>query len=239
MVLYVHFDLNFKKYLAEKWSLNFDVSILKKIFQLGVPTGLFYLFEVGAFSAAAVMMGWFGAVPLAAHQIAISLASTSFLFTLGIGIAASIRVGYEMGRGDHHQARHAGFTAIIVGGLYMSLCAVGFHVLRFWFPTFYVNDAQTIEWAAKFFVIIALFEIFDGVQVVSMGALRGYSDTKAPGFISFFAYWIMGLPGGYLLAFTLGAGPVGIWLGLLIGLVFAAFLLAWRYHKVSVVRPSP
>lgn len=233
MVAYVHLHPKFKKYLHEHWLHRFDHHIVKNMLRLGIPTGLTYFFEVGAFSSAAIMMGWFGAIPLAAHQITISLASTSFLITLGIGIAASIRVGFEMGRGDYITARHAGFTAIQVGGLYMGLCALGFFFLRHWFPTLYVTDPDVIEWAARFFVVVAIFEVFDGVQAVSIGALRGMSDTQWPGVIAFFAYWVMGLPGGYALAFHLGVGPVGIWVGLLVGLIFASILLTWRFHLLS------
>lgn len=233
MMVYVHFHSHFKRYLTERWTHRFDHHLLKNIIRLGVPNGLTYLFEVGAFSSAAVMMGWFGATPLAAHQITISLASTSFLITLGVGIAASIRVGYELGRGDYSLARFAGFTAIKLGAAYMSLCALGFFFLRHWFPTFYVSDQDVIEWAAKFFIVVAIFEIFDGIQAVAIGALRGMSDTQWPSFIAFFAYWIMGLPLGYLLAFHLGVGPVGIWIGLLIGLIFASILLTWRFHILS------
>ncbi|MFV8257948.1 MATE family efflux transporter [Bdellovibrio bacteriovorus] len=233
MVTYVHIHPHFKKYLVERWVHRFDHHLLKNIIRLGLPNGFTYLFEVGAFSAAAVMMGWFGATPLAAHQITISLASTSFLITLGIGIAASIRVGYELGRGDYSLARFAGFTAIKLGAAYMSLCALGFFFLREWFPTFYVTDQDVIAWAAKFFIVVAIFEIFDGIQAVAIGALRGMSDTQWPSIIAFFAYWVMGLPGGYLLAFHLGVGPVGIWIGLLLGLIFASILLTWRFHILS------
>ncbi|MEK2645852.1 MATE family efflux transporter [Bdellovibrio sp. BCCA] len=233
MIFYVHLHPHFKRYLAERWTHRFDRHLLKNIIRLGIPNGLTYLFEVGAFSSAAVMMGWFGATPLAAHQITISLASTSFLITLGVGIAASIRVGYELGRGDYSLARFAGFTAIKLGAAYMSLCALGFFFFRHWFPTFYVSDQDVIAWAAKFFVVVAIFEIFDGIQAVAIGALRGMSDTQWPSIIAFFAYWIMGLPLGYVLAFHLGVGPVGIWIGLLIGLIFASILLTWRFHILS------
>ncbi|WP_253696847.1 MATE family efflux transporter [Bdellovibrio sp. HCB117] len=233
MMLYVHVHPHFKHYMQERWTHRFDHHLLKNLIRLGIPNGLTYIFEVGAFSTAAVMMGWFGAGPLAAHQITISLASTSFLITLGIGIAASIRVGYELGRGDYSLARFAGFTAIKLGGAYMSLCALGFFFLREWFPTFYVKDADVIAWAAQFFIVVAIFEVFDGVQAVAIGALRGMSDTQWPSIIAFFAYWVMGLPLGYLLAFHLGVGPVGIWIGLLIGLIFAAILLTWRFHVLS------
>ncbi|MBO9667377.1 MAG: MATE family efflux transporter, partial [Bdellovibrio sp.] len=233
MMGYVHLHPQFKHYMSERWIHRFDHQIIKNMIRLGLPNGFTYFFEVGAFASAAVMMGWFGAIPLAAHQIALSLASTSFLVTMGVGIAASIRVGYELGRGDYPLARHAGFTAIQISAVYMSLCALGFFLLRNWFPTFYVNDPDVITWAAKFFIVVAIFEIFDGVQAVSIGALRGMSDTQWPSVIAFFAYWIMGLPGGYFLAFHLGVGPVGIWVGLLIGLIFASTLLTLRFHILS------
>lgn len=233
MILYVHLHPHFKRYFKERWTHRFDRHLLKNILRLGIPNGLTYLFEVGAFSATAVMIGWFGATPLAAHQITISLASTSFLITLGIGIAASIRVGYELGRGDYSLARFAGFTAIKLGAIYMALCAVGFFFLRHWFPTLYVKDSDVIALAAQFFVVVAIFEVFDGIQAVAIGALRGMSDTQWPSFIAFFSYWIMGLPGGYMLAFHWGFGPVGVWMGLLIGLIFASILLTWRFHVLS------
>lgn len=233
MISYIHLHPAFKKYLTERWVHRFDHHLLKNILRLGLPNGLTYLFEVGAFSAAAVMMGWFGSAPLAAHQITISLASTSFLITLGIGIAASIRVGYELGRGDYALARFAGFTAIKLGAAYMGLCALGFFFLREWFPTIYVTDVDVISLAAQFFIVVAIFEIFDGIQAVAIGALRGMSDTQWPSMIAFISYWIVGLPCGYMLAFHLGVGPVGIWIGLLLGLILASILLTIRFHVLS------
>ncbi|MNJ94732.1 Multidrug resistance protein MdtK [compost metagenome] len=233
MMVYVHQAPSLKKYLTERWSHRFDRHLLKSMMRLGIPNGLTYLFEVAAFSSAAVMMGWFGATPLAAHQIAISMASTSFMITVGIGIASSIRVGYELGRGDYQAARYAGFTSIKLGGAYMSLCALGFFAFREWIPTLYVADVDVIALTAQLFIVVALFEIFDGIQAVSIGALRGLSDTQWPSIIAFVAYWILGLPGGYVLAFHLGAGPVGIWVGLLIGLIVASTLMTWRFHILS------
>lgn len=233
MIFYVHLNPSFKHYFKEHWVHRFDHYLLKNLIRLGVPNGLTFLFEVGAFTSAAVMMGWFGATPLAAHQVALSLASTSFLITMGVGIAASIRVGYELGRENFPAARFAGFTAVKIGAAYMVLCALGFYFLRNWFPTFYVSDPDVIFWAAQFFVVVALFEVSDGIQAVSIGALRGLSDTKWPSLIAFIAYWVLGLPIGYLLAFHGGVGPIGIWLGLLIGLTSAALMLTYRFHVLS------
>lgn len=233
MMVWVHSHRDYRHYLVERWTHRLDHHMIKNLFRLGIPNGFTLLFEVGAFASAAIMMGWFGELPLAAHQIALNLASTTFLVTIGIGVAGSIRVGYELGRGDRDQARFAGFTAIKLGGAYMVLCALGFYFLRNWLPTLYVSDQDVITWAARFFVVVALFEIFDGVQAVAIGTLRGLSDTKWPSIIAFVAYWILGLPAGYLLSFHLGVGPVGIWLGLLIGLITVATLLTWRFHILS------
>lgn len=233
MIALVHFHPMFKRYLAERWSHRFDRHLTKSLLRLGLPTGVTYIFEVGAFSAAAVMMGWFGSSPLAAHQITISLASMTFLVTIGVGIAASIRVGYEIGRDDRPQARFAGFTAIKMGGAYMAVCGVLFMTLRWHLPRIYVSDPDVIALAASLFIIVALFQIFDGIQAVSIGALRGLSDTQVPGLIAFFAYWIVGLPMGYFLAFHAGVGPLGVWIGLLIALIIASSLLTLRFHILS------
>ncbi|KYG63238.1 MATE family efflux transporter [Bdellovibrio bacteriovorus] len=233
MIAFVHFHPMFKKYLTERWSHRFDRHLTKSLIRLGLPTGMTYIFEVGAFSAAAVMMGWFGSSPLAAHQITISLASMTFLVTIGVGIAASIRVGYEIGRDDRRQARFAGMTAIKIGATYMAVCGVLFMSLRWHLPKIYVTDPDVIAIAAGLFIIVALFQIFDGIQAVSIGALRGMSDTQIPGIIAFFAYWIIGLPTGYFLAFHAGVGPMGVWIGLLIALIIASSLLTLRFHILS------
>lgn len=233
MMAYVHFAPSLKHYFVERWTHRFDHFLLKSIIRLGIPNGMTYLFEVAAFSSAAVMMGWFGATPLAAHQITISMASASFMVTVGIGIASSIRVGFELGRGDYSLARYAGLTSIRLAAIYMSACAIGYMILRHWIPTMYVEDVDVIELASKLFIVVALFQVFDGIQAVAIGALRGLSDTQWPSIIAFFAYWVLGLPAGYLLAFHLGVGPVGIWVGLLLGLVVASSLLTYRFHRLS------
>lgn len=233
LMSYVHLRKKYKTYLQNSWKKSPDSAVMRDIFRLGLPNGFTYVFEVGAFASAAVMMGWFGADPLAAHQITISLASTTFLVAMGIGIAASIRVGSELGKNNPSSARYAGLTAIAIGAIYMSVAGVTIYFLRDYLPALYVKDINVIELAASFFFVVALFQVFDGVQAISIGALRGMGDTKAPSFIAFFAYWIMGLPGGYALAFHLGLGPVGIWVGLLVGLIFASILLTIRFNYLS------
>lgn len=233
MVGYIHLNPKFKKYLQSRWTHRMDHTLLRNMFRLGIPNGMTYLFEVGAFSSAAIMMGWFGSMPLAAHQITISMASVTFLISVGIGIASSIRVGYEIGRGDAAWARYAGFTSMKIGAVYSVICAISILLLRHWLPTLYVKDTDVIELAALLFIVVGIFQIFDGLQAVAIGALRGLSDTAWPSVFAFVSYWIIGLPSGYLLAFHLGMGPIGIWFGLLFGLVCVSIMLTWRFEILS------
>lgn len=233
MMIYVHRRPSFLKYLSRSWTLNWDWTALINTFKMGLPTGLTFLFEVGAFASAAIVMGVFGTQSLAAHQIAISLASITFLVTSGLGTAASIRVGYEMGQNRPLTARHAGFTSVTIGAVYMAACGLFFYVLRSYLPSLYVDDRQVIELASHLLMVTAFFEVFDGVQSVVIGALRGLSDTFWPSILAFISYWILGLPLGALIAFTLGYGPIGVWIGLLIGLIFISLFLTARFHLLS------
>ncbi len=233
LIFYIHRTTSLKKYLPTKWNFQFNFETIAHTLRIGLPNGLTFFFEVGAFASAAIMMGWFGTLPLAAHQIAISLASTTFLVAIGIGIASSIRVGFEMGQKNLAQARYAGFVSISLGAIFMGVCAVAFYVLRFYLPGLYVKETDVINMAASFLVVVAFFEVFDGIQAVAIGSLRGLSDTKWPSVMAFVAYWIIGLPLGYGMAFHWGVGPVGVWLGLLIGLILISTFLTLRFHYLS------
>jgi MATE family multidrug resistance protein len=233
LMLYIHKHQSFKKYLPQRWKMNFHLGTVLHTLRLGIPNGLTLFFEVGAFASAAIMMGWVGTLPLAAHQIAISLASTTFMISLGIGIASSIRVGNELGKGQPLAARHAGFVSIQLGFIFMGVCAVLFYFLRYFLAGLYIADTEVIKMAASFLLVVALFEIPDGVQSVAIGALRGLSDTKWPSVLAFVAYWMLGLPLGYLMTFHWGFGPVGIWWGLFIGLIFISIFLTVRFHLLS------
>lgn len=233
LIVYIHKHSSFKKYLPHGWKMNFHFGTILQTLKLGIPNGLTLFFEVGAFASAAIMMGWVGTLPLAAHQVAISLASTTFLIALGIGIASSIRVGNELGKGCALAARHAGFVSIQLGVIFMGSCAVLFYFLRFFLPTLYIDDIDVINMAASFLLVVAIFEIPDGVQSVAIGALRGLSDTKWPSLLAFIAYWLLGLPLGYMMTFHWGFGPVGIWWGLFVGLVFISIFLTIRFHLLS------
>ncbi len=220
----------FSKYDVTFHFKSINVPVIKKILALGLPSGFQYFFEVGAFSFAVVMVGWLGTKQLAAHQIAINLASISFMAVLGISVAGSIRVGNAVGKKDIAETRRAGFTASFLGAAVMTFAGIIFVVFRDFLPTLYVNDETVISYASSLLVIAALFQISDGMQAVGIGILRGLTDVKIPTAITFIAYWIVGLPVGYLLGFNFELGVQGVWIGLLLGLTTSAILLTLRFN---------
>ena len=223
----------FKQYDVSFHFRSINWPIIKKILSLGLPSGFQYFFEVGAFSFAVVMVGWLGTQQQAAHQIAINLASISFMAVLGISAAGSIRVGNAVGKKDIVETRRAGFIASLLGASIMLLSGVIFILFRNFLPTLYVNDEVVISYASSLLVIAALFQISDGTQAVGIGILRGLTDVKIPTAITFIAYWIVGLPVGYLLGFNFKMGVLGVWIGLLLGLTTSAILLTLRFNSRS------
>ena len=212
---------------------GFERARFREMLQLGVPAGGSLLFESGAFAAAALMMGWLGATALAAHQIALSCASLTFMVPLGLSMAASIRISKALGGGQRDTLRAIGFGVLGLSGVVMLGFAVVFMTGGTLLARGFTADAAVITLAAQLLVVAALFQLFDGTQVVAAGALRGLTDVKVPTVITFVAYWLVSLPLGYLLAFHTRLGPVGIWIGLAGGLVCAAVLLAGRFHRLT------
>jgi MATE family multidrug resistance protein len=199
------------------------------ILKLGIPSGLQMFFEVSAFAGAAMIMGTLGAKSQAAHQIAINLASITFLICTGMGMAATIRVGNKLGKKDVRGIRNAGISALIQIIIFMALGAILFVLFRNYLPLIYVEDREVIEIAATLLILAALFQVSDGIQIVAAGALRGLQDVTVPFVITFISYWLIGLPISYLSAHYFDLGPSGIWMGLVIGLTFSAFLLTTRF----------
>lgn len=233
LMLYVMNKKYFKQYDVSFHFKNINLPVIKKILSLGLPSGIQYFFEVGAFAFAAIMIGWLGTEQLAAHQIAINLASISFMVVLGLSMAGGIRVGNAVGEKNIIGVRRAGFTAIFLALCVMAGSGIIFIIFRNILPTFYINDSTVISIASSLLIIAALFQLSDGVQAVGIGILRGLTDVKIPTAITFIAYWIIGLPIGYLLAFKLGWGVQGIWIGLLAGLTTSAILLTLRFNSKS------
>jgi len=207
----------------------------RAMLHMGVPAAGSLLFESGAFAAAMLMMGWLGATALAAHQVALSCASFTFMFPLGLAMATSIRISKARGEGRPEVLRPIGFGSLACAGLIMATSALIFAAGGAALARGFTPDPDVVALAAQLLVVAALFQLFDGGQVVAAGALRGLTDVKVPTVITFVAYWLVSLPAGYLLAFHTRLGPLGIWTGLAGGLACAAVLLAWRFRRLSTL----
>ncbi|MFB9864966.1 MATE family efflux transporter [Rufibacter immobilis] len=204
-----------------------------RMLKIGFPISLQMIFEMGAFSFSAVMIGWVGAMELAAHQIALNIASVTYMMASGISAAATIRVGKLRGSGDLEGTKTAGYSSLIMGVVFMATSATLIILCKDLIPHLYVKDEMVHALAAQLLIIAAVFQLSDGVQVVGLGALRGLEDVKVPSMISLFSYWLIALPVGYALGFWLGMGAIGIWLGLFTGLTIAAVLLFFRFRSFS------
>ena len=236
MMLFTIKSIKFKQYDPTLKFKKIDLEIIKKLVNLGFPTGLMYSMEVGAFAITAIIIGWFGSIELAAHQIAINLASISYMVVLGISAASTIRVGNFYGQKKISEVKLAGFSALFLGLLFMSFTGLLFITLNNYLPTLYINDPKVIKVASSLLIIAALFQLSDGAQAVGIGILRGLTDAKIPMFITFIAYWIVGIPVGLLLGFYFHLEVIGVWLGLLVGLSIAAvsFLIRFKIKLKNI-----
>ncbi|NOX34628.1 MAG: MATE family efflux transporter [Deltaproteobacteria bacterium] len=210
-----------------------DFSMIKRLLAIGIPAGFQYFFEVSAFAASSVMVGWMGTDALAAHQIALNLASISFMVAMGISSAATIRVSNAIGRKDIQGARIAGFSATLLCAGFMALAGLVFILFRSFLPTLYISEKEVIDISSALLVIVAFFQVSDGTQAVGLGILRGMTDMKIPTLITLAAYWLIGLPSGYFLAFKLNMGIYGVWYGLLISLTASGLLMMLRFNAKS------
>lgn len=215
---------NFRKYQKKMFS---------KIFNLGVPTSFQFFFEISAFSGAALIMGMVSKNAQAAHQIAINLSSITFMICSGLAMTASIRVGNQLGKKDYHALRNAGMSAFIQVTLIMAVCSLIFVAFRAYLPLLYIDDVNVVEIASLLLIFAAIFQIPDGLQVTALSSLRGLQDVKIPTYITFFSYYLVGIPISYFTAIKFGFGAPGVWLGLLVGLFLSASLLIYRFHRLS------
>jgi MATE family multidrug resistance protein len=208
-----------------------------ELFRLGLPIGITLVFEVALFNGAALVMGTFGLASLAAHQIAITIPSLTFMIPLGIGLAATVRVGLAAGAGDSIAARRAGFTAIAVGAAFMCVTAVVLllwprEIAVLWLPDD-ANNRDVLALAVAFLHVAAAFQVMDGMQVTAAMSLRGLKDTRGPMWLAGGSYWLAGAPMGIALAFWGGMRGMGVWLGLAFGLAVAAVTLTARFTLLS------
>lgn len=233
MFLYVYYNRHFKVYWKGFNFKNLSMRITKDILAIGVPSGMQWVFEMGAFSFAVIMIGWIGPTAQAAHLVALSLASVTYMMASGLSAAASVRVGNQLGLKNRNGLRVAGFSAFAMVLVFMSSCALFFVLFKGILPHFFNKDQDVISVASSLLVVAAFFQLSDGVQVVGLGALRGMKDVTVPTIITIVAYWVIGLPMSYVFAFVFGYGVLGVWYGLLLGLTIAAVLLFWRFNYVS------
>ena len=213
-----------------------------ELVQLGVPIGITMVFEVALFNAATLAMGTFGLSTLAAHQIALTIPSLTFMVPLGIGLAATVRVGLAAGAGDPVAARRAGFTAIAVATAFMCLAALVLlvwprEIASLWLPDIPAN-ADVLALAVVFLHVAAGFQLVDGVQVAASMSLRGLKDARGPMWLAGASYWLAGAPMCAFLGFGLHMRGLGVWLGLAFGLLVASITLTTRFALLSK-RPVP
>ena len=233
MGFYVFRSKHFRKYLVNFALKNIDKLRSKKILKIGAPVALQYIFEVSAFSGAAILIGTISPVAQAAHQVAISLASLTYMAASGISAAAAIKSGNFFGAKRHQELRLSAISNYHIAIVFMSVAALAFTFGNHLLPWIYTSDNHVIAIAAQLLVIAAFFQLFDGTQVVGLGVLRGMGDVNVPTLITFIAYWIIGLPVGYLLGITFKMGASGVWYGLVLGLLTASILLFIRFQVSS------
>lgn len=208
----------------------------RELVRLGTPVMLTIIAEAGLFSGAALLMGRIGASELAGHTVALQIAALAFQIPFGIGQAATIRVGYHYGARDHVAVGRAGWVGIGMGAGFMCMTALAMVafptlILRIYVDPAAPANAAMVGFALQYIVIAAAFQLFDGVQAVAAGALRGVQDTRIPMVIAIFSYWVPGLGAAIWLGFYTPLQGTGVWIGLAIGLVFAAALLLWRWSR--------
>jgi MATE family multidrug resistance protein len=216
----------------------------RQIFRLGLPIGLTVLAEVSLFTAAALLMGRLGTDEVAAHAIALQCASLAFMVPMGIGMAATVRVGIAYGRRDKAGITRAGWTGMALGTGFMVLSCTAFLTFAPAIVTVFLDPTRAenmnaLALAATFLVVAGVFQLVDGVQVVAAHALRGLSDAKIPMLIAIFGYWLVGLPTAYVLGLVVGWRGIGIWIGLAAGLAFVAVVLLARFamrERIGLLR---
>ncbi|MFA6267989.1 MAG: MATE family efflux transporter [Pseudolabrys sp.] len=227
----------FKKFQVLERFWLIDWPLMRQLVVIGGPIAMSFLLEYGLFSAAGLLMGVISTTALAAHQIALQIAAILFMVPFGIGMAATVRVGQALGRGDTTGIRRAGVVATILGIVFMTVMTLVVILGRFEVAGFFFGETRqgmaAVELAAMLMMVGATFFIADGIQTVAAGALRGLSDTRIPLLLAAISYWVIGFPAAYGLAFWTGLGAVGVWIGLSIGTGIYAVLLMLRFRALT------
>lgn len=231
-LFYIRKNIRFRKYFILASQQIFTFEKVRVLLKIGIPIAFQLVVEVLAFGTGAVMMGWLGETPLAAHQVALGLASFTYMISLGISQANTIRVSHQLGEKNYKSLKKAAFASTHLVLLFMSIMGILFITARSFLPLFFTNDIAVIEIAAQLLIVAAIFQVFDGLQVVMLSTLRGMADVKQPMYIALFAYLFVGIPTSYIFSFLLNLGPIGIWLGYLVGLGTAGVLFYFRFVKI-------
>jgi multidrug resistance protein, MATE family len=213
--------------------LQFRASRLRDVIRIGIPSAMQYGMESASFAVSGIMAGWLGYIQQAAHQIALGLASITFMVSLGISVAGSIRVAYAYGKKDLTSAYHIGKTTLFMAGAYGMFCAILFILGRHHLPLLFNDEAPVLAFASTLLLLAAVFQISDSVQAVGVGLLRGIQDVRVPTVLVALAYWGVGIPAGYWLAFKAGMEVAGIWMGFVLGLSVSAVLLSLRFLRLT------
>ena len=213
--------------VAPRWAA------IMALLRVGTPMSVCVVLEAAVFATAGLVIASFGEVAIGSHQIAMNVAALSFMIPLGLSMAVTVRVGNAVGRGDPVGMRRAGLVGVATALITQSVPAGLMLLIPTQVASLYTNDPALIAGAAALLMLAAIFQLSDGVQVASMGALRGLKDTRIPMFIAAFSYWGIGMPTGWVLTFPVGLGISGMWFGLIAGLTCAALLLTLRFHLRS------
>ena len=222
----------FKPFITPgKTEWYFNSKTLFSLLRIGVPSGMQIGMEAGAFAVTGIIIGTMGAVPQAAHQIAISCASLTFMVAFGLSHAGSIRTSHAYGAMNWQKINVIGKSTLIIGLIYGVCCAIMFVLLRDVLPAAFNENTEVIALASVLLLLAGIFQISDATQVIGAGLLRGIKDVKVPTYLVAIAYWVIGLPLGYLFAFTFRLGAAGMWLGFIAGLTFAALFLSVRFFR--------
>ena len=223
----------FKSYFVWSKKEHLNKAIFKRLFALGFPTALQMFFEVAIFTASIFLAGMLGTNAQAANQIALNLASMTFMIAVGFSVTATIRVGNQKGKKNFTELRRIAYSIFLMVLLIQALFALGFIGLKDILPTMYIDNLEVIGLAAGLLVVAAIFQLSDGLQVVLLGGLRGLQDVKIPTWICFIAYWLVGFPVCYYLGKEETFGVTGIWIGLFAGLTSSAFMLYIRFNYLT------
>lgn len=232
MAVYVLRSFYFKAYIEQFRLFYIRQKKLLAILKIGAPVAMQYVFEIGAFAGAALIAGKIGAVEQASHQVAITLASMTYMMASGIASAATIKVGNSFGLKNFFRIRRFAIVSYQIILAFMLFTAFIFAVFNKYLPFGISTDLAVVAIASQLLIIAGLFQLFDGTQVVGLGILRGMGDVNVPTLITFIAYWIIGLPSAYFMGITLDWGVQGIWYGLTLGLLTSSILLYWRYKTI-------